>query len=213
MKAKTFFGMLMLFAVVTLLVTNARLHSQDGLRAVAPAQNFTATESYAAPADRVPTLDPDVLQAAPSPYADSNPYPTQAYPANVPSPYGSPADYGASSASAGQSDYSAYVETVSNPLVERYVELSVLLANRMTDDELQTSIAEMTVDLDSRNADEKIKSVRDSLQEIIESHPNSPAAGAARNALQGLEQSVDAPFDSSNEEPDGEADSSFFSAD
>ena len=191
MKAKTLFGMLMLFAVVALLVTNARLHSQDGLQAVAAPQNFTATESYAAPAGAQPSPYDDLSVAAPSPYADSSPNQTQAYPVNVPSPYGSPADYGVTAAPAGQPVYSAYVEAVSNPLVERYVELSVLLANRMTEEELQAGIAEMTVDLDSRNADDKIQSVRDSLQEIIESHPGSPAAAAARNALHGLEQSVE----------------------
>ena len=72
------------------------------------------------------------------------------------------------------------------PLVSQYVELSSQLANRMTEEELQAAIVEMTQELDSRNADDKIQSVRESLQEIIESHPDSPSADAALRALEGL---------------------------
>ena len=71
-------------------------------------------------------------------------------------------------------------------MVARYVELSSQLANRMTLEELETAITELTLELDQRDADDKIQSIQESLQDVIDSHPDSPAAETARRALEGF---------------------------
>jgi hypothetical protein len=92
-------------------------------------------------------------------------------------------------ASAAPADVNAGAVPERNPLIEQYVRLAAQLANGMTDGELQGGIEDMQQQLDLRDTLNELNTVRESLQRIIASHPESPAAAQARRVLSGLDAS------------------------
>jgi hypothetical protein len=89
------------------------------------------------------------------------------------------------------------------PLVIEYMELQGRLAERLSDEQLETEIAALRQTLQVMDADDDLDDIRQSLQRLIKDHPDTPAADAAQRALQQLDAATPAQFGDSPFFPGG----------
>lgn len=92
------------------------------------------------------------------------------------------------------------------PLRHRFVELSTRKARLMTEEQLQQAVNELDRDVDGLNAWSKIEAGARLLREVVEKHPRTKAAEAAKSALKAIEERRQAtepvgPREERNEDP------------
>jgi hypothetical protein len=75
------------------------------------------------------------------------------------------------------------------PLQQRYVDLATKKARLMTEEQLQQAVNELDHDVHELDAWSKVDEVARQLREVIDKHPQTQAAEAARSALNVIEQS------------------------
>jgi cell division protein FtsN len=74
------------------------------------------------------------------------------------------------------------------PLQQRFVELSTKKARLMTEEQLQQAVNELDRDVEGRNAWSKLEDGARLLREVVEKHPQTRAAEAAKSALKVIDQ-------------------------
>ena len=74
------------------------------------------------------------------------------------------------------------------PLQQRFVELSTKKARLMSEEQLQQAVNELDRDVEGLNAWSKIEDSARLLREVVEKHPQTKAAEAAKAALKMIEQ-------------------------
>jgi len=74
------------------------------------------------------------------------------------------------------------------PLQQRFVELSTKKARLMTEEQLQQAVNELDRDVEGLNAWSKIEDSARLLREVVEKHPQTRAAEAAKAALKMIER-------------------------
>ncbi len=74
------------------------------------------------------------------------------------------------------------------PLQQRLVELSTKKARLMTEEQLQQAVNELDRDVEGLNAWGKIEDGARLLREVVENHPQTRAAEAAKSALKVIDQ-------------------------
>jgi hypothetical protein len=80
-------------------------------------------------------------------------------------------------------------ERALTPLQQRYVDLAAKKARMMSEEQLQQAVSELDRDVDELNAWTKVEESARALLDVVEKHPRSRAAGAARSAIRIIEQS------------------------
>jgi hypothetical protein len=74
------------------------------------------------------------------------------------------------------------------PLQQRFVELSEQKARLMTEEQLQQALNHLDQEVQELNAWSKLEETARLLREVVEKHPQTKAAEAARSALNAIEQ-------------------------
>jgi hypothetical protein len=74
------------------------------------------------------------------------------------------------------------------PLQQRFVDLASKKARLMSEEQLQQAVKKLDQDVEELNAWSKVEESARTLREVIEKHPQSRAAEAAKAALQMIEQ-------------------------
>jgi hypothetical protein len=74
------------------------------------------------------------------------------------------------------------------PLQQRFVDLASKKARLMSEDQLQQAVNKLDQDVEELNAWSKVEESAKALREVVEKHPQSRAARAARAALQMIEE-------------------------
>jgi hypothetical protein len=74
------------------------------------------------------------------------------------------------------------------PLQQRFVELSAKKAHLMTEEQLQQALNNLDREVEELNAWSKIEESARFLREVVEKHPQTKAAEAAKSALNAIDQ-------------------------
>jgi len=73
------------------------------------------------------------------------------------------------------------------PLQQRFIDLATKKARLMTEEQLQQSVNQFDREVEELNAWSKIEESKRLLSDIVDKHPQTPAAEAARSALKVIE--------------------------
>jgi hypothetical protein len=74
------------------------------------------------------------------------------------------------------------------PLQQRFLELSTMKARLMTEEQLQQALNNLDREVQELNAWSKVEESARGLREVVEQHPQTKAAEAAKSALNAIEQ-------------------------
>ena len=79
------------------------------------------------------------------------------------------------------------------PLQQRFIDLATKKARLMTEEQLQQSVNQFDRDVEELNAWSKIVETERLLRDIVDKHPQTPAAEAARSALKAIDENRNRP--------------------